>query len=185
MPQVDLIPGVTRRTGGARAVGLALFLALMAFSGGCDTGLAPLNEPAGFRGTIRFKNWPPADSVQELRLIAFSQFPSDSASILTTLLSGRAVVYPPVGTTGFSKFVDTIQYAFTTQGTTLQVANYAYVVVAQRYGRNFFNDWRPAGVFTLKPGSFEPAPVRVLLHRVTPGIDIDVDFHNPPPRPWR
>jgi hypothetical protein len=27
--------------------------------------------------------------------------------------------------------------------------------------------------------------VRVLLHRIAPNIDIQVDFHNTPPKPWR
>ncbi|MDH3251837.1 MAG: hypothetical protein OEM41_03540 [Ignavibacteria bacterium] len=151
----------------------------------CDEGLGPLNEPSGFSGVIHFTNWPSPDSVQELRLVAFTEFPSDSSGILLALLEGRAVVYPPVGASGFRKFVDTLQYAFTTQGTNLQVRPYNYVIIAQRYGSNFFADWQPAGVYTTQPNSFDPAPVRILLHRITPNIDIEVDFSNPPPKPWR
>ena len=33
--------------------------------------------------------------------------------------------------------------------------------------------------------AFEPAPLRVLLHRTTENVDIQVDFHNLPPVPWR
>jgi hypothetical protein len=152
---------------------------------GCDTGLQPLNELSGFSGVIRFKNWPRPDSVAELRLVAFSSYPSDSSAIYVALFTGRAVVYPPIGTTGFPKFVDSIRYTWTTQGTTLQLAKYDYIVLAQRYGLNSFTDWQPAGVYTTQPHSFEPAPVRVLLHRMLQNVDIDVDFQNPPPKPWR
>jgi hypothetical protein len=73
---------------------------------------------------------------------------------------------------------------FTNQGTTLQVKEYHYVVIAVQYGPSILRDWWPVGVYTAEPGTFNPSPVRVLLHRITPGIDIDVDFHNRPPKPW-
>jgi len=166
---------------------LAVFLALsLGFIAGCDKGLGPLNEPSGFSGVIHFKNWPADQStVLELRLVAFTAFPSDSVAIFPALLAGQAVVYPPVGATGFKKFVDTLHYAFTTQGTTLQLTTYKYIAIAQRFGTNYFADWKPCGVYTLGPNAFDPAPVQVLLHRVIPNIDITVDFNNPPPKPWQ
>jgi hypothetical protein len=166
-------------------VAAALLTALTICCIGCDEGLAPLNEPSGFSGVISFRNWPPADSVRELRLVAFQEYPSDSSGIIPALLAGRAVIYPQIAEKGFRAFVDTIQYSFTTRGTNLQVVTYNYVAVAWQYGSNVFADWRPAGVYTLQPGTFEPAPVHMLLHQITPNIDIQVDFHNPPPNPWR
>jgi hypothetical protein len=158
---------------------------LLVLSSACDTGLSPLNEPSGFRGIIRFKNWPPADSVREIRLVAFETYPTDSAGIIGTLLSGHAAVYPELDKR-FPKFVDSIEYEFTTkQGVNLQLRKYDYVILAQQYGSNVLTDWRPAGVYTTQPNTFNPASVRVLLHRITPNIDIQVDFHNLPPRPWR
>lgn len=154
---------------------------------GCDTGLAPINEPSGFSGVIRFKNWPPADSVRDLRIVAFETYPRDSAGILLTLLSGRAAVYPAdLSSKGsLPKFVDSTPYEFNTKnGINLKVQQYNYIVVAQLYGSNSFTDWRPAGVYTTEPNTFNPSPVRVLLHKITPNIDIEVDFHNPPPKPW-
>jgi hypothetical protein len=152
---------------------------------GCDTGLSPLNEPAGFSGVVRFKNWPPADSVRELRVVAFKSYPSDSTGIVNALLAGDAVVYPAIGSTGLPFYVDSVSYSFTTKGTTLQVETYDYVALAWRYGVNSFVDWRPAGVYTTTPGSFDPAPVHVLLHKIATNIDINVDFSNPPPTPWQ
>jgi len=165
---------------------------LVACCAGCDTGLGPPDAPSGFSGVIHFKHWPPADSVQELRVIAFPEYPSDSASILLDILYGYAIVYPQIGqhnlledTTQQVLFADSIHYSFTTAGTTLKVGVYSYVALAWRYGSNVFADWRPAGVYTMGPGPFDPASVRVLLHKNVTGIDIVADFANPPPRPWR
>lgn len=158
---------------------------VLLFTPACNTGLTPVNEPSGFKGVIRFVNWPPADSVREIRLVAFEQYPTDSANILATLIAGRAAVYPPLERR-MPLFVDSIEYEFTTgNGLNLQVRNYEYIILAQQYGPNVLTDWRPAGVYTTRPNSFEPAPLRILLHRVAYPIDINVDFNNPPPRPWR
>jgi hypothetical protein len=162
-------------------------LSIILLSSGCDTGLGPINEPSGFSGVIRFKNWPPADSVRDLRIVVFEKYPSDSAGILITLLAGRAAVYPAdLSSKGsLPKFVDSAPYLFNTKnGINLKVQQYNYIVVAQLYGPNSFTDWRPAGVYTTEPNTFNPSPVRVLLHRIVPNIDIEVDFHNPPPKPW-
>jgi hypothetical protein len=151
----------------------------------CNEELGPLNGPSGFSGIVRFKNWPPPDSLLDLRLVAFEAFPTDSAQILITLLTGGGAAFPPIGAK-FPLFADSIEYVFTTTtGTNLQIKNYAYVIIAQQYGPNILNDWEPVGVYSSAPDSFDPAPLRVLLHRVSPGIDINVDFHHLPPKPWR
>jgi hypothetical protein len=164
---------------------------LVLFSTGCDTGLEPPADPSGFSGVIRFKHWPSADSVRELRMVAFPSYPSDSASILLALAHGQVSVYPQIGqpnllsdTTQHVLFADSIRYSFTSAGTTLEVGVYNYVALAWRPTALLF-DWRPAGVYSTGPGRFDAAPVRVLLHKNVTGIDIDVDFSNPPPKPWR
>jgi hypothetical protein len=164
---------------------VTLLLLFFSFIPGCDTGLEPLNGPSGFSGVIRYVNWPPADSLRSLRLVAFETYPSDSAGILSALLSGLATVYPTIGGPDLPSYVAETPYDFTTNGTTLQVKEYAYVAVAVQYGPNILSDWRPVGVYTTQAGTFNPSPVRVLLHRIVPGIDINVDFHNLPPKPWR
>lgn len=166
--------------------GLVVFLLVLE---GCHTGLAPINEPSGFKGVVRFTNWPPADSVRDLRIVAFESYPTDSANIITSLLNGTAAFYPDLGVrfeTVFPRNAASASYEFTTKnGYNLQLKNYTYIILAQQYGPNVFTDWRPAGVYAVRPNSFEPAPVRVLLHQMIPNINIDVDFDNPPPRPWR
>ena len=162
-----------------------LLAALLAAAPGCNEELGPVDSPSGFGGTIRFRHWPPADSLHDMRIVAFVSFPSDSAGILPTLLAGGGAVYPAIGTK-FPTMIDSLVYEFTTaSGTNLQVGPYAYVIVAQQYGPNVLADWRPVGVYTATPGSFVPAALRVNLHHVQPGVDIDVDFANLPPKPWR
>lgn len=165
------------------AAGFVVFFAA-AFAG-CDKGLTPVNTPSGFSGVIRFKNWPDFSKVLELRLVAFQEFPSDSVGIFPALLAGQVAIYPQVGSTGLPHSgQDSVSYVFTTAGTLLQVTNYKYIALAQRYGTGYFTDWKPCGVYAVSPGSFEPAVVRVLLHRVVPNVDLNVDFNNPPPKPW-
>jgi hypothetical protein len=169
-----------------------LLTVLFLSTSGCDSGLGPPDEPSGFSGVIQFKHWPRADSVQELRVIAFPSYPADSASILLDILYGYAVVYPQIGqpnllsdTTQRVRGADSIRYSFTTTGTTLKVGVYNYVALAWRYGPNVFSDWAPAGVYSTGPGQFDAASVRVLLHKNVTGINIVADFANPPPKPWR
>ncbi len=167
---------------------LSLFGALLIFTSGCDTGLEPPTGESGFSGVIRFHNWPSTpDSVREIRLVAFEEYPVDSAGIIPSLLAGKAAIYPAdLSAKGsLPKFVDSVAYTFDTKnGINLQLQEYAYIVVAQQYGPNVLTDWRPAGVYSTRPNSFDPASIRVVLHRIIANIDIQVDFNNPPPKPW-
>jgi len=164
---------------------LVMTAGLLAFVAGCNEELGPVDSPSGFGGTIRFRHWPVADSLHDMRIVAFVSYPSDSAGILPALLAGQGAVYPAIGTK-FPTMIDSLPYQFTTaNGTNLQLGTYAYVIVAQQYGPNVLADWRPVGVYAVAPGSFAPAPVRVILHHVQGNIDMDVDFTNPPPKPWR
>lgn len=166
---------------------------------GCDTGLGPLNEASGITGVVHIKNWPRQDSVLNLRVVALTAIPRLSGGITpgTYLLiewaNGRGSFYPP-GFTGKGLLdslnanrygVDTsLRFTFTDLGSNLRVGEYAYIAVAQQYGPDVFNQWKVAGLYVIPPDTLNPAPVRVLLHRLTPNVDITVDFHNPPPQPW-
>lgn len=175
-----------------RYYAVLLLIGALLLVSGCDKGLAPITEDTGFSGVITFKNWPPPDSVQELRLVAFEEYPSDSSGIISALLGGKAAIYPHV-TTGVAlslqilgnKSADTVHYTFTKEGTILQERTYRYVVVGWRYGPNYFADWAPAGVYTEGPGPFDPAPVVVRDRRMRKDVNITADFHNMPPKPWK
>jgi len=165
---------------------IGVFWFLVAMFVGCNEELGPLNEPSGFSGVIRFKNWPPATDIHEMRLVAFEEVPTDSASIIPLLIAGKAAVYPPLGQDYFQALIDSVQYEFTEKsGTNLQLRTYPYVAVMYQYGPNILTQWRPGGVYTTGPGPFDPAPIRVLLHRVQRNVDIQVDFDNLPLPPWR
>lgn len=144
---------------------------------GCNEGLAPRVETSGISGTIRYKNWPPRDSLRDLRLVAFKVFPP--GNIVQEVLQGRAIVYPPIGDTALVPFyVDSIRYT-----APLPPGRYEYVVVAQQFGPNIFTDWRPVGQYDLDTNYAVPSPVVVLEGTLTRFVDINVDFRNPPPFP--
>ena len=114
---------------------LALSLAVL-FA--CDKGVSPSAQPpppAGYMsGTIRYQNWPPRDSLVDLRLVAFSLFPP--TNIVNEVLAGRAAVYPALGDTSHLPFiVDSVKYLFS-----LSPGTYEYVAVAQQFGPNITSD---------------------------------------------
>lgn len=159
-----------------------VFLAFLLLSG-CDKGLGPSATPAtpiptGFMsGLIRYQHWPAIDSLHDLRLVAFRVFPP--GNIVTEVLQGRASVYPPLGDTALVPFyVDSLRYHFS-----LPATRYEYVVVAQQYGSNAFTDWRAVGQFDLDSNFAVPSPVTIVADSMIEGININVDFSNPPPPP--
>lgn len=144
---------------------------------GCNEGLAPRIETSGISGVIRYKNWPPPDSLRDLRLVAFKQFPP--TNIILDVLQGRAIVYPGIGDTALVPFyVDSLIYS-----APLPAGRYEYVVIAQQYGPNVFTDWRPVGQYDLDSNYAVPSPVIVYEGATTRFIDFNVDFRNPPPFP--
>jgi hypothetical protein len=180
---------------------LGSLVILMVVLPGCDGGLGPIVEPTGFSGVITYKNWPPSDSLLELRLVVFEEIPTDSAGLIVAVLSAaqnledvKAAIYPPLGP-GHSvaealqvlgnNNADSVKYEFLKESTWLKERTYKYVVLAWRYGPMYFSDWAPAGVYTYEPGSTLPAPVVVRANRLLKDINISVDFHNLPPLPWR
>jgi hypothetical protein len=138
----------------------------------CDHGLVP--PPAfrpGFGGRIAYKgNWPPADSIKLLAVVAFKHFPP--TNIAAEVLSGEAVF-----DTALAKNVGFQDYAIYTEP-----ARFEYVVVAQQFGPNIFSDWRVIGVYA-EPGSIEPTPVVVTRDVFVSNVNITVDFDHLPPNP--
>ncbi len=156
---------------------LPLVIVLIVVLSSCNEGLAPRIETSGISGVIRYKNWPPLDSLRDLRLVAFKYFPP--TNIVLDVLQGRAIVYPAIGDTALVPFyVDSLIYT-----APLPAGRYEYVVIAQQYGPNILADWRPVGQYDLDSNYAVPSPVIVLEGTITRFIDINVDFRNPPPFP--
>lgn len=147
---------------------LLLLLSMILLVSGCDHGLEPPEvAPVGaIRGEIMYlnpENWPPRDSVVDLRFFALPFVPRDTLDLfrdLSQLVFSEPLAY---GVTHDSFFVDSIR---------AQV--YVYSGVAQQTSRNLL-DWRPVGLAD--------------LYQVRPGetmeLSITVDFNNPPPFPPR
>lgn len=148
----------------------------------CDMGLAP-KEPSKksyISGEISYKGgkdkWPPADSVIEIRLVAFKNFPlSDSSSILRELSDGNA--YFTLDT--LPRFVEKSNYSLEITDPPVLLK---YIAVAQRYGNLF--QWRVIGVYSEAGDSLKPLSVMVNPGDSLININIEVDFQNLPPQPF-
>jgi hypothetical protein len=145
---------------------------------GCDKGLAPAPEPQpyGFEGTIYFQNWPPRNNVIDLRVVVFKNYPP--RNIFAEISQGNAkyseTLLPYYGSDSAS---------YTLYLSPLPPGRYEYIVVAQQFGPNIFNDWRAVGVYYANSDTTSPAVLIVPENTVVRGVNINVDFQNPPPQP--
>ncbi|MAT39847.1 MAG: hypothetical protein CL946_09615 [Ectothiorhodospiraceae bacterium] len=159
------------------AVNLFVVTALCLFISCDDHGISPKagKELPGFGGTLLVTSeWSPADSLFDLRVVAFRNYPP--GDLVQELLDGNAV------------FSDTLQFNVETQSYTIEDAELAgtfeYVAVAQQYGSNLFTDWRAVGVFTESGDPAEPSPVSLGSGQYIQGVDITIDFYDLPPQPF-
>jgi len=155
------------------------------FALACSHGLEPPVTPAvkpGFGGTVYFSNWlhPPADSVYDIRVVAFYNYPPQD--ILSEVLSGKAKVYPPISGAAAQLFVDSLSYTFNLDSS----ATFQYVAVAMRDSLNLFlsSSWKVAGVYGDSLSVGVRKNVVVPANTFVNGINIYVDFKNPPPAPF-
>ncbi len=146
---------------------ILLLLALPLIYTGCDHGLEPPDAlPLGsIRGTVTYVGqWPPSDSLIDLRFVALPFVPRDTLDLFRHLnqlvISDRLAFNVPTGS------IDT----FFVDGVPAQI--YVYSGVAQQFTRNLF-DWRPVGLADL----FQVRPGEVTE------LSISVDFNNIPPFP--
>jgi hypothetical protein len=147
----------------------------------CDHGLKPAEEnqsqKSEISGTISYINWPPADSLYDLRLVVFRRYPP--GDIFGELGEGRAHVYPAIGQDGLPLYVDTTAYVME-----LDPGYYKYVAVAQQYGSNPFADWLAAGQYDTLLTDDLPTPINVISGELLEEINIQVDFDDLPPQPF-
>lgn len=144
----------------------------------CDGGLEPHKavELSFIRGKIYYKNgkdnWPPIDSVKDMRVVVFKDYPPKD--ILTEVTAGNAIfTQESTGT-----MVDSSDFEIIIKNPPL---TFNYIVVAQNYGSIF--EWRAVGVYTLDGDMSKPAPLKVEQGK-SYFITIDVDFNNLPPQPF-
>jgi len=145
-----------------------LVLLVTILAAGCDSGLAPPDEPpvGTLHAVITYEGaWPPADSLHDLRLVAMRFVPKDTSDFLqltNLVFSPRSLKY----------FVerDTVVITDVERGT------FVYTGVAQQYDANIFS-WRPVGLYTDDDGVFQVRPGDTTFIRIT------VDFAHLPPFP--
>jgi hypothetical protein len=142
-----------------------------------DHGLSPVieTETPGFGGTITIRStWPPQDSIRDLRIAAFRNYPPKD--ILSEIIQGSAV------------FSDELPYGEEAIEYRVQSASmggtYAYVVVAQNYGPDPFQQWRAVGVYAVTGDVASPTGIDLGAGKFIRGINVDVDFINLPPQPF-
>lgn len=151
----------------------------------CDGGLAPpIAEKPGFGGTVRFvqSSWPPADSIFGLWVFTSQSVPADSSAIFAGLFASPPTIYLYPGLTGSLTEVpvDSISYAIYPAP-----ATYVYTGVIQQMTPNISaGALRVVGLYKKPLPGFVPDTLRVVASEFISGIDIDVDFTNPPPQPF-
>lgn len=156
---------------------LCACVVLLSACGGLDpTAVPPFT---GISGTITFVGgkgaWPPADSVVEVRVVAFEVRPTDPSQVFGALLAGKGVVSDTL-----PRHVDQSSYTIAVAGTP---RTFEYIVVALRYGPDFQLQWRMLDVYSVTGDAAQPSPLTVNAND-DKRIHFRVDFSNLPPQPF-
>ncbi len=145
----------------------------------CDHGLkppetetSPAYEEPGFGGTVYFKGtWP--DTIYDLRVVAFRKYPPQD--IINEVIQGKAKFSETL-----PNKVDSAKYQVLAD-----TGKWEYVVVALQYGSNIFSDWKAIGVYDTTPEDTIPTPIYIPYGKFLRNININCDFNNPPPQPFK
>ena len=162
-----------------RILKICILLSLISLLNQCDHGLELPPLRTGISGTIYFQNWPPADSLRDLRIVAFRNFPPNDIFTEITSDPPRAFVYPTIGSNGLLFNVDSIEYVFE-----LQPDIYEYIVVAQQYGPDVLADWQAVGQYNTTLTDSLPSAIEVKQDLLWEKINIYVDFDHLPIQPF-
>ena len=157
----------------------------------CNGGLDPAmtSKQAVLAGVLHFtqgagaKNFPPRDSLRDIRVVAFKQIPRDT-NVIFALISGDAFFTSSLLDT--NKLDSTIAFSFEISQVQLadSILTIKYLAAAQQYGSNAFSDWRVIGLY--KPiNDSTPTPLSVFAGQVRNDLDINVDFKKIPPQPFK
>jgi hypothetical protein len=153
---------------------LILFLWLVL---ACDKGMSPEEEEpeiSGVSGTVYFINWPPPnspppDTVFDIRLIIFPDFPP--ADFADEILSGRAILFPGLNDEKLTLPLDSLNYQIP-----LIPGTYEYFAVAHQFDSNLFNDWQVIGHYDTTPQDTLPTPLEITAGQMLRNINILANF---------
>jgi hypothetical protein len=160
-----------------KKVPASIFLLSMVLFFYCDKGLSPEKvEPpfTGISGTVYFINWPapnnpPPDTVFDIRLILFPDFPP--ADFADEILSGRAILYPSLNDDKLPFPFDSLEYQIP-----LLPGRYEYFAVARQFGDNLFADWHVIGQYDTTLADTLPSPVQINEGQLLDNINILANF---------
>jgi len=165
-----------------------IFISCILFSmiTGCDKGISPTSAnyqtgKTGFSGKVTFTGTWPA-GIKRTHIVVFRNIIQTSDDF-----------YPP----NFSFIIDSIPYrssSFTYNSIdnnfislfTLGTGDYNYIVVAQSKTPDISlerADWNIVGIYYNGNDKSKPGIMTIQNGQMTTGIDINVDFNNPPPQP--
>jgi len=157
-----------------RFSGITSIIVLLFFVFACDHGIDPgepkqVNTKTGFSGTIYYQNWPSADSLHNLKIVVFENYPP--ADIVGEVLSGSATAYPSAleehlpynqNSTAYEMLIDS--------------GRYEYIVIAQQFGQGIYFDWWVVGQYDTTQQDTIPTGITVLQDSILENINIYVDF---------
>ncbi len=166
-------------------ISVLIVIALVVLS--CDGGLAPPPpiEP-GFGGTITFvrSTWPPQDSVVNLWIFASQIYPLDSTKVFAGIFPNppnppTIFLYPSLAQ-NLPFRVDSVSYKFLLPSTT-----YKYIGVLQHFRNDLsIRSFRVVGMYGTNTSPPQPIAVQVREFEFVQGININVNFYQPPPQPF-
>lgn len=153
----------------------------------CNGGLEPPPPATTVSGTIRYvsgkQSWPHADSVLNIRAVAFKKFPP--VDIVSEVLSQNAYYTPSTLDLNVSlpKFVDST--SFSIELPVIPPERLEYIAIAMLVNSNVLlpSSWRVIGIYAQRGNPKLPASLTI-----TPGVNhhvvIDVNFYQLPPQPF-
>lgn len=156
---------------------------LISFSG-CDKGIEPESDavPAiiGFSGKVTFTgNWP--TDVLRTHIVVFK---NEIKTVDDFSFQNLGFVVDPIPNGSLVYNYDSSKNNYF--NFTLAEGTHKYIVVAQSKTATLsFNreDWFVVGVYYNNGDKSKPGIMTLHKGNITTGIDIDVDFNNPPPQP--
>ncbi len=156
-----------------------IFAVLGLFIAGCDKGISPVVAKTGFSGTVYFMNAPASDPILDLRVVAVPYYPIDTSvnTLITKILGGTIPFSPSLPLNVDSGFVANYEF-------NVPAKEYDYVAIVQRYGIDYFHDWRVLSFYGFDSTSSVPKTVTVQNGEFLSNINMTVDFHHLPPQPF-
>ena len=150
----------------------------------CDGGLQPdVPIQPGFGGTIRFaqNSWPPIDSLVNLWVFASQIYPLDSTSVFAGLFAQPPQIFLfPTDRERVALNVDSADFFFP-----LPPSTYEYVGILQHFSASLnIRSFRVVGFYPDPVNPTQPLSVLVKDGQQVAGINMNVDFRNPPSQPF-